>query len=112
MKVRGFLVEWLIEIDPSKNSPFVVHERDVKTFYLLVEKVIHVMLKVGLMCYWKFRSNLDKIGFHFSKYDACVANRTTCGLQYTIHFHVDDIVLSHLKEVNDTFAKWVEKTYG
>ena len=35
------------------------------------------------------------------------------GKQHTIHFHVDDILLSHKDlKVNDIFAEWCQGQYG
>ena len=35
------------------------------------------------------------------------------GSQHTICYHVDNVILSHLKpKVNDEFAKWANKVYG
>ena len=56
MKVRGKLVEWLIEIDPTAYLPHVVIEKGVKTLYLIVEKAIYGMLEAGLMWYHKLRT--------------------------------------------------------
>ena len=51
MKVRGRIVDWLIELDPLAYLPFVVYENGVKTLYLLVEKAIYGMLEAGLLWY-------------------------------------------------------------
>ena len=53
MKVRGRIVDWLIELDPLAYLPFVVYENGVKTLYLLVEKAIYGMLEAGLLWYWQ-----------------------------------------------------------
>ena len=71
------------------------------------------MLQPGLLWYRKFRSDLEGLGFHFNKYDPCVANRTVRGNQQTIRFHVDDVLSSHIDAVvNDDFAEWAQNTYG
>ena len=75
MKVRGDLVEWLCDIDPTSYVSFVVMERGVKVLYLLVTKAIYGMLQAGLLWYRKLRTNLEGQGFVFNPYDPCVANR-------------------------------------
>ena len=65
------------------------------------------------MDYKKFISDIKKIGFELNPYDPCTANRSVNGSQHTIVWHVDDIKSSHKnKEVNDSFLKWLERTYG
>ena len=59
MKVRGQLVDWLVELDPASYLPFVVYERGVKVLYLLVEKAIYGMLEADLLWYRKLRSDLE-----------------------------------------------------
>ena len=54
MKVRGELVDWLCEIDPSGYLRYVVTERGQKVLYLLVMKAIYGMLQAGLLWYRKF----------------------------------------------------------
>ena len=68
------------------------------------------MLQVGFLWYYKFRSNLELVGFKFNDYDPCVANRTINGHQHTIRFHVDDVLSSHINtKLNDKFAEWAQK---
>ena len=91
MKVRGKLVEWLLEIDPTAYAPHVVIERGVKTLYLVVERAIYGMLEAGLLWYRKLRGDLEELGFVFNPYDPCVANKMVRGNQHTVRFHVDDV---------------------
>ena len=51
MKVRGELIDWLCQIDPSGYLPYVVVERGVRVLYLLVTKAIYGMLQAGLLWY-------------------------------------------------------------
>ena len=53
-----------------------------------------------------------EIGFKFHQYDACVANRMINGRQYTIRFHVDDLMSSHEDHrINVDFYDWLDKKY-
>ena len=85
MKVRGKLVEWLIEIDPTAYLPHVVIKKVVKTLYLVIKKVIYGMLEAGLMWYRHLRTNLEAIDFRFNPYDPSdggwspADNRIPCG---------------------------------
>ena len=84
MKVRGELIDWLCQIDPSGYLPYVVVERGVRVLYLLVTKAIYGMLQAGLLWYHKLRTNLEEQGCIFNSYDPCVADRMVDGLQHTI----------------------------
>jgi hypothetical protein len=77
-------------------------------------KAIYGMLEAALLWYKTFRKDLEDIGFIFSPYDPCVANKKEVqGLQQTILFHVDDLKWSHkLKSVNDRFKKWLNSKYS
>ena len=56
---------------------------------------------------------MEQQDFKFNPYDACVANKQVKGKQHTVHFHVDDLMSSHVdSKVNDEFAKWLNKMYG
>ncbi len=71
------------------------------------------MLIAALLWYKKFKSDLEANWFIFNPYDACVANKQLNGKQQTIHFHVDDLMSSHVdKKVNDEFAVWLNDMYG
>ena len=113
MKIRGQLVDWLCEIDPTSYLPYVVYEQGVKTLDLLVLKVIYGMLMAGLLWYRKLRADLEATGFVFNDYNHCVANKIVKRAQQTIRFHVDDILPSHVdKQVNDNFYEWAQNKYG
>lgn len=53
MKVRGRLVDWLLAIEPTAYSPFVVMERGVKVLYLNLLWAIYGMLEASLLWYRK-----------------------------------------------------------
>ena len=40
MKIRGALVDWLVELDPLTYSPYVVIERGEKVLYLEILRAI------------------------------------------------------------------------
>ena len=94
MKVRGKLVEWLVELDPLRYQNKIVYENGKMVLYLEVLKAIYGMLVASLLWYRKFRSKLESIWFEFNGYDPCVANRTVRTHQQTIRFHVDDLLVS------------------
>ena len=113
MKVRGILVDWLLEIDPLAYSSYVVIERGEKVLYLEILRAIYGMLEASLLWHRKFKRELEEIGFAFNDYDPCVANRQVRDNQHTIRFHVDDVMSSHVDpKVNDEFGEWAQQKYG
>ena len=113
MKVRGKLVDWLVDLDSITYLNMVVIKKGVKVIYLEILRAIYGMLEASLLWYRKFRSDLETIGFEFNVYDPCVAQRSKGKHQHTIRFHVDDVLSSHVDpRVNDGFAEWFQEKYG
>ena len=113
MKIRGPLVEMLVEIDPATYKSFVTQERNEPVLYVQVLKAIYGMLQSALLFYKKLRKDLESFGFVVNPYDPCVANKTVQGKQHTLVWHVDDLKSSHQdSKVNDDFYKWLEHMYG
>jgi hypothetical protein len=113
MKIKGILLQILMEISPETYGPYVVMEDGKLVIYLRVLKALYGMLVAALLWYRKFRNDLEEIGFVFNPYDPCVANRTIKGSQQTVRFHVDDLKSSHISSrVNDLFLVWLNKMYG
>lgn len=113
MKIRGALVDMLLELDPELYGPFVVYENGEKVLYVILLKALYGTLQAALLFYKKLKKDLESIGFKINPYDPCVANRTINGKQHTVTWHVDDLKSSHVDpKVNDEFFKWLEKMYG
>ena len=113
MKIRGPLVDMLVELDPELYEGTYTYERGQKVLYVHVLKAIYGMLRSALLFYKKLRADLEKIGFKINPYDPCVANRTINGKQHTVTWHVDDLKSSHVdSKVNDEFVKWLDDMYG
>ena len=113
MKIRGRLVNWLVEIAPITYRDHVVIKNGVKVLYLEILRAIYGMLEAALLWYRKFWTDLEEIGFKFHDYDPCIAYKMVEGYQHLLRFHVDDILSSHrMKKVNDEFAQWAQRKYG
>ena len=56
------------------------------------------MMKNVLLFYRKLVSELRVMGFEINPYDPCVANKTTNGMQMTIRWHVNDLMISHFSQ--------------
>ena len=114
MKIKGHMVDLLLEIDRKLYAPFVVHDnKGKKILYVVMDKALYGMIQSSLLYYNKFVKDITKIGFKLNPYDPCVANRMVNGKQHTITWHVDDIKSSHVDpKVNDEFHDWLQQTYG
>jgi hypothetical protein len=113
MKIRGRLVDILLEICPGVYDSYVIHEGKQKIVYVRMLMALYGMLIASILYYKKFRHDIESVGFEVNPYDICVANREVNGKQQTVTWHVDDLKSSHVDaKVNDEFHKWCEKIYG
>ena len=113
LKIRGPLVDMLVDIDPGTYKPFVCYEGKHKILYCNVLRATYGMLISALMFYNKWKKDLVSIGYEINPYDPCVANKIINGNQHTVTWHVDDLKISHIDpKVNDEFIKWVDSLYG
>jgi hypothetical protein len=107
MKVRGRLVDMLLEIDP-----YIKKENGVAFLYMEILRALYGMIKSPLLFYRKLRRDLESIDFNTNPYDICVANKQVNGEQLTVAFHVDDLKVSHVDpKVVDKFLEWIKKLY-
>ena len=113
MKIRGILVDMLIEINPEMYRSYIVYEGNNRVIYVRMLRALYGMIQSALLFYKKFRSDIETIGFKVNDYDPCVANRIINGKQHTITWHVDDVKSSHQDPaVNDKFYSWLQEKYG
>ena len=113
MKIRGPLVDMLLELAPEVYEDYWTYEGKAKVLYVKMHKAIYGMLQSSLLYYKKFCKDIESIGFEVNPYDPCVANRIVNNKQHTVCWHVDDLKSSHVdSKVNDEFLEWLEKTYA
>ena len=96
IRVRGELVQSLLDIAPKVYKPYVTKDKKVN-FILLLRclNAIYGTIIAGLLFYKKVRNTLLREGFEINPYDPCVANNMVNGNQQKICWHVDDCKLSH-----------------
>jgi hypothetical protein len=112
MKIRGQVVDIVLELCPGVYDDYVIDEGKNKIIYVRMLKALYGMLISSILYYKKFRKDIESIGFEVNPYDICVANPKVNGKQ-TVTWYVDDLKSSHVdSRVNDNFAQWCEKTYG
>jgi hypothetical protein len=91
MKIRGPLVDMLLEIAPEVYEGYSTYKGKTKVLYVKMLKAIYGMLQSSLLYYKKFRKDIESIGFEVNPYDPCVANRILNGKQHTVSWHVIEI---------------------
>jgi hypothetical protein len=113
IKIRGVLVDILVEIAPDVYKPYV--SRDKKGMQQLLvqfQNALYGTMVASLLYYLKFVKSMTDVGFIINPYDPCVANTIIEGKQMTICFHVDDCKLSHRKKkVMDTIIEYLREEY-
>ena len=113
MKIRGELVNIIVNMDEVNYKQFVSYEQKQPILYVSLNKALYGMLTSALLFHKKLRKDLESIGFIMNPYDPCVANRKIKGSQQTLVWHVDDIKSSHMDpRVNDEFLLWLKRQYG
>ena len=113
IKIRGILVDILVEIAPDVYKPYVTTDKKgTKQLVVQCQNAIYGTMTASLLYYRKFCKSLTDIGFEFNPYDPCVANKMISGKQMTICFHVDDCKLSHKDpKENDKMIHWLKQEY-
>ena len=75
MKIKGVLVDMLVQMDPEKYGPNVFYERINNVLYIKLLKYIYGMLQSALLSCIKLIKYLETNGFIFNPYEPCVANK-------------------------------------
>jgi hypothetical protein len=74
MKIRGILVDMLIEIYPEMYGSYIVYQGSHRVIYVRMLRALYGMIQSVLLFYKKFRSDIETIGFKVNDYNPCVAN--------------------------------------
>jgi hypothetical protein len=84
MKIRGKLVDILVQVDPELYGPYVTYENGQKILYVEILRALYGMIKSPLLYYRHWRSKIESIGFEINPYDPCTANLVEDGVQLTL----------------------------
>jgi hypothetical protein len=74
MKIRGILVDMLIEINSEMYRSYIVYEGSHRVIYVRMLRALYGMIQSALLFYKKCRSDIETIGFKVNDYNPCVAN--------------------------------------
>jgi hypothetical protein len=96
VKLRGILVDMLVDIAPNIYSPFVTKPKGHENQLIIqCKNAIYGIMVASLLYHKKFTKSLINYGFELNPYTPCVAKKMIEGSQMTICFHVDHCKLSH-----------------
>ena len=113
IKMRGVLVDILVQIAPDTYKPFVTKDKKGnKQLLIQCQNALYGTMVASLLYYRKFTKSLLDIGFELNPYDPCVANKMVNEEQMTICFLVDDCKLSHKDtKTVDKMIEWLRENY-
>ena len=90
MTIDPFLATLLSQVDPS-----VEQKKDEKgVVYVKLKKALYGCIQSAKLWYDKLCSVLEADGYEKNAYDQCLFNKTVNGVQSTIAFHVDDLLIT------------------
>jgi hypothetical protein len=113
IKIRGIIVDILVEIAPDVYKSYVSKDKKgSKQLLVQCHNALYGTMVASLLYYQRFVKSLTDIDFVMNPYDMCVANKMIEGDQMNICFHVDDCKLSHHKtKVVDSMIKYLRQEY-
>ncbi len=107
VRLRGALVDLLVEIAPNFYGPYVtINKKGKKILLIQCMNALYGSMVASLMFYKKLVKALKSYGFKYNPYNSCVANKVVEGETATICHHVDDCKISHVltKVVHETIS--------
>jgi hypothetical protein len=67
----------------------------------------------ALLVYRKLLGRFDGIGFEVNPYNSCVASKMVNGSQIIVHWHVDDLMISHVDQKKiEGLLSMIKRMYG
>jgi hypothetical protein len=108
MRLDPVVTRLLCQIDP-KYEDYVQPDGSVS---VKLEKALYGLLESARLFYEHLKGTLTNLGFTMNPYDCCVFNRTVDGVQQTLCFHVDDILITCADTaINDRLNSELEAVY-
>jgi len=107
------MFDLLLEIDSAIYEPCVTIEHSERVMYVELLKALFGTLRAARLFWEKLTAKLKEWGFTMNPYDSCIANKIVDGLQITVAWHVDDLKVSHKKNMAlEDFAKLLNNEFG
>ena len=109
VKLRGAVVEMMVQCAPKICKPHVVFENGQKVICAESLKALHGSSMFALSFHNEPLKDLALIGFELNPCNPCVANKMINGKQMTVVWHVDDLKPSHInKRVDNESCEWLK----
>ena len=89
--------EMLDKIDPKLYHKFLVIEKGSKVLYTDIQKLLYGILKASLLFWEQVSQELMNLGFDIDPYEWCVDNNMIVDKQFTIGWHVNHFMTTHLE---------------
>ena len=103
----------LVESDPIKWKKHLYKENGKWVIYVICNKEIYGTMNAALLAYKKLAKLFQMWGFKMNPYDACVWNKIVNGTQFTIMFHIDDLLMGHYNpNIVTLYIRKLQKEYG
>ena len=113
LKVTGAVALLLVESDPNKWKKHLRNENGKYVIYVICKKAIYGTMNAALLAYKKLAKLFRSWDFKMNPYDACVWNKMVNDKQFTILFHIDDLMLGHLcPNIVTFYIQKLQKEYG
>ena len=85
MKLRGKIVELLVQLEPTMYRKYVtVGPNGEPILYVRLLKALYGVLRSALLFYKKLRSDLENVGCVINSHDPCIANKMINRSQMTV----------------------------
>jgi hypothetical protein len=96
MVLKGELADMMAQITPQVYRKYVtVDRKSTPILYMKLQKALYGLMRASLLFYRKRRKELEAYGFTINPYDPCIVKVTTkCGKQFTVVWHVDNVMAS------------------
>lgn len=98
-------VEVIMKLDPvltkilhSVDKNAVGQEDEKGVTYVKLNKALYGTVQAALLWYKKLSGVLVKDGYVVNPYDACLFNKMVNGVQITVCFHVDDLLVTSISD--------------
>lgn len=112
IRLKGESTNIMCETNTTYRD-YVTYEKGKPTLYLQLTKALYGCVRSALLWYRTLSEELFDQGFKLNPYDPYVVNKIVDGTQCTICWYVDDLKISHVKElvVSDVIKK-IETKFG
>ena len=99
VKLEGPLAMLLTRVDLTKYTKFLTAKNGKEVMYVHLAKALYSTLQATYLFWKDLTGYLIKQGFELNPYNNCVANKQINSMQCTILWHIDNMKISHSKDM-------------